>query len=245
MDVKLEAYEGPLDLLLSLIQRHEIDIYDIPISTLTTQYLQEVANLPPDMERLSEFLVMAATLLEIKTKMLLPRKKTETEEEYIDPREALVQKLIAYKQAQDLAFELNARTPIGERIIGIGDRPLLKDFKQNKKTDPYQFNRVELPKLMEIFLDVMSRREGKRDRVRANFGRLPRDVFTVTEKVEYVRHILKEQGQVSLRKLFLDCRSKNEMVVTFLAILEMVRQGMALAHQSQSFSDVEISTLKS
>ena len=128
MEFILEAYQGPLDLLLKLIQRHEIDIYDIPIATLTNQYLQEIANLPPDMGQLSEFLVMAATLLEIKSKMLLPRPKTESGEPEEDPREALARQLIAYQQAQSLAALLNNLTPTGESLTGAGEQELLKSL---------------------------------------------------------------------------------------------------------------------
>jgi len=239
MDVKLEAYEGPLDLLLTLIRRHEIDIYDIPIATLTDQYLQEVANLPADMGRLSEFLVMAATLLEIKSRMLLPRPKLDAEGEAIDPREALVQKLIAYNRAQAIAEELHALTPTGERVTGKGDIPLLRELKQDAKSQtPSDITSIE--QLIQIFTEVMSRKEDRRDKVRVGFGKLPRDRFTITEKVVHIRQILTTSGRASLLGLFLECRSKNEKVVTFLALLEMIRQGMIFATQSDSFSDVEV-----
>jgi len=239
MEFILEAYQGPLDLLLKLIQRHEIDIYDIPIATLTNQYLQEIANLPPDMGQLSEFLVMAATLLEIKSRMLLPRPKTEPDAEPEDPREALVQKLLAYKQAQTIAQELGSLTPVGERVAGIGDTPLLQQLYQDASSQ-LPTDMATLSQLMEVFADVMSRKEDRRDPVRAGYGSMPRERFSVTEKVVRIRSMIAQYGRASLRALFIDCRSKNEMVVTFLAILEMVRQGMARASQSTTFGDVEV-----
>ena len=224
MDVKLEAYEGPLDLLLQLIRRHEIDIYDITISLLTGQYLKEIANLPPDMGELSEFLVMAATLLEIKARMLLPRPKTEEGEEEEDPRDALVQKLLAYKQAQVIALELKKHFPVGERIANTGDRDLLARFKQDNKTE-FETHITTTDQLLSIFTDVMQRKELRRDHVRAGYGKMERDRFTITEKVQHIQELLTKNGRVSLRGLFEYCYSKNEMVVTFLALLELIRRG--------------------
>jgi len=238
MEFKLDIYEGPLDLLLKLIQKHEIDIYDIPIATLTNQYLEEVAKMPQDMGQLSEFLVMAATLLEIKSKMLLPRPKKE-EEEPEDPREALVAKLLAYKQAQNIAEKLREIAPMGERVPSIGDLPLIKEFQKEADTT-LPADMPGLHWLMQVFADVMNRKEDRRDRVRSEFGSVQREKFSVTEKVAFIRERLDTNGRVSLRELFLDCRSKNEMVVTFLALLEMVRRGQIHARQPEPFSDVEV-----
>ena len=240
MDFKLPAYEGPLDLLLKLIRRHEIDIHDIPIAQLTAQYLDEVANLPPDMGRLSEFLVMAATLLEIKSRMLLPRPKIEKDEEPEDPREVLVQKLLAYKQAQALAEELAKRVPVGERLTGTGDDEILAQIKTDSKARSYEPDMVSLSHLMDIFAEVLSRKEERTDTVRASFGELPRDRFTVEEKVAFVQQQLGTYGRLSLLFLFKNCRSKNEMVVTFLALLEMVRQHEICINQPEPFGDAVV-----
>jgi len=238
MEVKLTAYSGPLDLLLKLISKNEIDIHDIPISELTAQYLEEIANLPHDMEQLSAFLVMAATLLEIKSRMLLPRPKIESEEEPADPREVLVQQLLAYSQAQAIAQELHSLTPVGEKFTSMGDRTLLEELKKNANIAPeIDFT---LSYLNQIFIDVMSRKEGRTDTIRAGYGEMPRDKFTVTEKVTYIGDVLKTQRRLNLFTLFHDCRSKNEMVVTFLALLEMVRRGMIHAAQPAAFGDVEV-----
>jgi len=239
MEVKLTAYEGPLDLLLTLIRKHEIDIYDIPISSLTDQYLQEVANMPPDMARLSEFLVMAATLLEIKSRMLLPRPKVEADNEPEDPREALVQKLLAYKQAQAIAEQLKAYFPKGEKLTNRGDKELLVQLSQDAKAT-FETDVTTVAQLMTIFTEVMSRKESRRDKVRASYGKMQRERFTITEKVLHIQQILRQQGRTSLRMLFIDCHGRNEMVVTFLALLEMVRRGEIMTAQSDSFADVEV-----
>ena len=239
MDVNLPAYEGPLDLLLKLIAKNEIDIYDIPISTLTAQYLEEIAVLPPDMEQLSEFLVMAATLLEIKSRMLLPRPKIEAEEAPGDPREALVQQLLAYAQAQALAKELDTLTPMGEKITGKGDRYLLQQMRAAAGSQPIMDN-VTLQLLGKVFTDVLTRKESRTDIVRAGYGEMPRDRFTITDKVSFIQKTLSEKGRLNLFELFYACQSKHEMIVTFLAVLEMVRQGQVNAVQNEAFDDVEV-----
>ncbi|MCL1843366.1 MAG: segregation/condensation protein A [Defluviitaleaceae bacterium] len=238
MDVRLEAYEGPLDLLLRLIQRREIDIYDIPITLITAEYMDEIAKLPPDMEQMSEFLVMAATLLEIKSKMLLPRPKVDDEPEE-DPREALARRLDAYKQAQELAARLGALAPEGERLTGAGDKAALEMLADKNAGQPVM-DLVSIPQLMEIFDEIMRRASDKIDTVRSGYGEMAKERFTVPEKVSFIRKTLRESGRLSLSALFLCCRSRREMIVTFLALLEMMRRGMVFASQKRSFDDVEV-----
>jgi len=185
-------------------------------------------------------LVMAATLLEIKSQMLLPRPKSKQEEEPEDPREVLVQKLLAYKQAQALAEELGKRVPMGERLTGSGDGEVLAQIKTDATAKAYEPEMVSLSHLMEIFAEVLSRKEERVDTVRADFGELPRDRFTIEEKVALVRQELRIYGRLSLRFLFQKCRSRNEMVVTFLAMLEMVRQSEVCISQPEAFADVVV-----
>ena len=238
MDVKLEAYEGPLDLLLQLIRRSEIDIYDIPIAQVTAEYLEVIAAFPPDMGEISEFLVMAATLLEIKSKMLLPRPKIEGEPEE-DPREALAQQLLAYQQAQTLAEQLSNLTPIGVRLTGTGDKDLLKILSEESYSQP-TLDLISVSHLADIFADVMRRKADKIDPIRAGYGEMPRERFTVTGKIEHIIQVLKTKGRLSLEALFLRCSSRREMVVTFLALLELARRGKIHTSQPRTFGDVEV-----
>jgi len=243
MEIKLAAYEGPLDLLLRLIQRNEIDIYDIPIAELTTQYLKEIAHIREDgrydMDQMSEFVLMAATLLEIKSRMLLPKPKADTEDtEVEDPREALVQKLLAYKEAQALAAELNRISPPGARLSGTGDPQLLQEIEADIDRQTPIMEGVGLSQIWDIFTDIMSRRAARRDPIRAGFGAMQKERFTVPEKIAYIRQQIQISGQVRLSTLFEDCRTRTEMIVTFLALLEMIRRGMAKARQDQAFEDV-------
>jgi segregation and condensation protein A len=239
MNVKLEKFEGPLDLLLQLIRRSDIDSCDIPISQITAEYLEVVVTLPPDMEQMSEFLVMAATLLEIKSKMLLPRPKKEDDEPEEDPRDALARQLIAYKQAQELAARLDDLTPVGERLTSAGDRNAFAALAANMPQEPIM-DLISIPMLEKIFADIMRRAADKIDKVRAGYGEMPKERFTVTEKVSVIRKALQNQKRVSLSALFLSCNSRHEMIVTFLALLEMVRRGMILAKQEKSFDDIEV-----
>ena len=234
-----EAYSGPLDLLLRLITKNEIDIHDIPISELTAQYLHEISTLPPEMDSLSEFLVMAATLLEIKSRMLLPRQKIEEDEDEGDPREALVEQLLAYSRAQMIASELETMEPVGEKFTGVGDRPFLEEFKAEIQTVP-EIDTIDIFKLSKIFTELVTRKERRTDKIRAGYGEMPREKFSITEKISFIHDSLKQNKRLNLFNLFNDCRNKNEMVATFLAVLEMVRRGVIHATQPETFGDVEV-----
>jgi segregation and condensation protein A len=239
MNFKLDAFEGPLDLLLQLIRRSEIDIHDIPISQITTEYMEVVATLPPDMEQMSEFLVMAATLLEIKSKMLLPRPKTDGDEPEEDPREALARQLLAYEQMQELAAQLNELAPMGERLMGAGDSDAMEKLQSSTDYQPVM-DLISIPQLSDIFADIMRRAADKIDTVRAGYGETPKEKFSVAEKVISMGKALKENGRLSLLSLFSNCNSRHEMIVTFLALLEMIRRGVAQARQERNFEDVEV-----
>jgi len=241
MDVKLEKFEGPLDLLLRLIKRAEIDIYDIPISQITAEYLDVIADLPPDMEQTSEFLVMAATLLEIKSQMLLPRPKTEPDEPEEDPREALAQQLIAYQHAQELAARLADISPKNPRITRPEDSDAFNALAGDARPDLAD-EMIPISRLAEIFAEIMRRAAEKIDTVRAGYGEMPKDKFTVHEKVTALGKILQKKGRLHLSSVFSDCSSRHEMIVTFLAILEMIRRGNACAVQSKPFGDVILSS---
>ena len=237
MYIQLESFEGPFDLLLRLIEKSEIDIYDIPISHLTEQYLEAIKELPRDMEDMSEFLVMAATLLEIKSRMLLPRHSADEEEE--DPREALVRQLIAYKHCQQLAEALKSVPDSGMRLFKGPEQPLMSKATTHHPKD--WLEDVEISGLMEIFADVMKRRISKVDTVRYGFGTVHRERFTVSEKVSLIAKYIKEGLSVKISELFANCSSKEECIVTFLALLEIVRRRKAAISQDGQFGEIEVS----
>ena len=237
MEVNLEVFSGPLDLLLTLIRRREINIYDIPIAAVTEEYLEEIKRITPDMGEMSEFLVLASTLLEIKSNMLLPRSKNDEDE--VDPREALVRKLIAYEEAQELARILSTLTPVGEAYSGGGEPDVIEFYSSKMDSQPVM-DLFSLSQLAELFGKVMKLKEGRIDTVRAGYGQMSRDKYTVTEKIGHILENLEKQGKISLFSLFNACRAKRELVVTFLAVLEMMRRGLIRAIQSKSFEDVEV-----
>ena len=183
LSVKLEVFEGPLDLLLHLIEKNKIDIYDIPIVLITEQYLDYIKQMETeDMNVMSEFLVMAATLLDIKCRMLLPREVDEDGEEE-DPRAELVQKLLEYKMYKYMSYELK------DRQLDAGKSWYKKPMLPKEVADyQYPINYEELigdmnlAKLHEIFKSVMKRQEDKIDPIRSQFSKVERDEINLEEK---------------------------------------------------------------
>ena len=173
LSVRLEVFEGPLDLLLYLIEKNKIDIYDIPIVIITEQYLDYIRNMQrQDMNVMSEFLVMAATLLDIKCRMLLPKEINEEGEEE-DPRAELVQKLLEYKMYKYMAFELRDKQVDAAKTWY--KKPMLpKEVRDYKAPIDYEtlVGDVNLAKLNEIFKSVMRRQEDKIDPIRSRFGKI-------------------------------------------------------------------------
>lgn len=241
MVVQLEAYEGPVDLLLQLIRKNEIDIYDIPMAQLTQQYLNTIHKSAASMENMSEFLVMAATLLEIKSRMLLPRiLKSEEGEEEEDPREALVAQLIAYKQCQELAEILKQNENAGKSFFKKPEYPLMsKSVPINTMGD--WLNEVSAGKLFKIFTEVMQKQALKVDVVRHNFGTVSREKHTISDLVVRITNVLNKKGRAKMSELFEECKSKRECLVAFLALLEMIRRRQATVVQLDLFAEIEVS----
>ena len=241
MHFQLEAYEGPLELLLRLIEKNEIDIYNIPMAQLTDQYLEAIRHIPPDMENMSEFLLMAATLLEIKSNMLIPRNKIEEEDEE-DPQEAFVKKIIAYKHCQELASILKDIPNAGTRLFKGPEYPLMSKAVIHSPED--WLHNIVPDNLWEVFVDVMKRQVRKVDTIRQNFGTIPKARYTVTEKIEWIEKLLQKLKTIHLSELFAKCNTKEECLVTFLAMLELVRRRKAAANQKDMFGEIRIKFIK-
>lgn len=244
INIRLDAFEGPLDLLYHLIEKNEIDIYDIPIASLTEQYLaylDEAAD--RDMDGMSEFLLMAATLLEIKSKMLLPVPKTE-EEEGPDPREELVQRLLEYKKIKDVTDTLKEREEEAALIFyKEADASVAKLKEQPPGALEDLLQGVTMEDLYRAFQQVMARKETKVDRVRSSFRSVEKDLFTVGEKMEYIRDLLLlyPRGTIAFQTIFRQGTGRMEKVVTFLALLELIKQKEVQITQEQNFSEILIS----
>ena len=241
ISVKLEAFEGPLDLLLHLIEKNKVNIYDIPITLITEQYLEIVNAMEKrDLNVVSEFLVMAATLLEIKAKMLLPAEVNE-EGEVEDPRADLVQKLLEYKMYKYMSYELKDRYIDADKTL-YKNPTISEDILAYK--EPIDFDslvgNLTLANLKSIFDDIMKRQEGKIDPIRSKFGRIEKEEVSLEEKMEYVTTFIKEHKQFSFRQLLEKSSSKIQIIVTFLAVLELIKTGMIMVCQESRNDDIQI-----
>ena len=239
--VKLEVFEGPLDLLLHLIDKNKVDIYDIPIVEITEQYLDYIRQMETeDMNVMSEFLVMAATLLEIKCRMLLPREVDEEGEE-IDPRAELVQKLLEYKMYKYMSYELKDRQVDAARTL-FKDKTLPREVEDYRQPVDYEelIGDMTLNRLHEIFKQMMKRQEDKIDPVRSTFGKIEKDEIDLDLKTTYVEAYVRSHKTFSFRRLLEKQHSKMEVIVTFLVILEMIKTGRIGIEQEDTFSDIII-----
>lgn len=241
--VKLEVFEGPLDLLLHLIDKNKVDIYDIPIVEITEQYLDYIKQMEnQDMNVMSEFLVMAATLLDIKCRMLLPKEVNDEGEEE-DPRAELVQKLLEYKMYKYMSLELKDRQVDAARNMYRGQK-LPKEVANYRQPVNYDelFRDMTLNKLHEIFKSMIRRQEDKIDPIRSQYGNIEKDEVDMDAKAMYVEAYAREHKVFSFRKLLEKQTSKMEIVVTFLVILEMMKTGMIYITQEKIFDDIIITS---
>lgn len=242
---KLEQFEGPLDLLLHLIEKNKVSIYDIPIAEITDQYLEYVSQMErEDLKVVSEFLVMAATLLDIKSRMLLPAEVNEEGEEE-DPRAELVERLLEYKMYKYMAFELKDRELDAEKVF-YKNPTIPKEVARYEP--PVDLDKLldglTLAKLQRIFESVMKRREDKVDPIRSNFGTIRQEPVSLEEKITSVMDYARKHRRFSFRAMLERQGDKLEVVVTFLAVLELMKIGKIHLTQEHLFDDMEIETLE-
>lgn len=242
--VKLQVFEGPLDLLLHLIDKNKIDIYDIPIVEITNQYMEYIKAMEKeDLNVMSEFLVMAATLLDIKCKMLLPKEVNEDGEEE-DPRQELVEQLLEYKMYKYMSYELKDRELESERVMY--KTPTIPqevmEYEQPVNLDEL-LEDLTLHKLNHIFKDVMKRQVDKIDPVRSKFGKIEKEEVTVSDKLVFVTDYAREHKKFNFRTLLTKQSSKTQIVVTFLALLQLMKEGVLyIEPQEQPFDDIRITS---
>lgn len=242
--VKLQVFEGPLDLLLHLIDKNKIDIYDIPIVEITNQYMEYIRAMEKeDLNVMSEFLLMAATLLDIKCRMLLPKEINEEGQEE-DPRQELVEQLLQYKMYKYMAYELRDRQVEGERAIYR--EPDIPEEVQ-EYVEPVNLEELlgdlTLAKLKRIFRDVMRRQDEKIDPIRSGFGKIEKEEVSLPEKLDYVEEYAVNHSVFSFRQLLKKQGSKVQLVVTFLAVLELMKTGKIKIEQKQPFDDICITSM--
>lgn len=231
--VQLEIFEGPLDLLLYLIKRDEVDIYNIPIERITKQYMEYLSLMKLlDLNIAGEFIVMAATLMMIKSRMLLPvDERPDMEEEEEDPRWELVRQLVEYKKFKEAAGHLQYREYVQENVFTRGLDPVVA-------VEPEQgvgIGDVGIFDLIAAFNDAL-----KRVKV-VEIGEIVDDRFTVVDKIEHVLVTIRQNKKVEFSSLFANAASRFEIVCTFLAVLELIRLRQIVAHQDGDFGQIMIS----
>ena len=226
--VKLKVFEGPLDLLLFLIRRNEVDIYDIPISLVTRQYLEYIELMKSlDLEIAGEFILMAATLLRIKAKMLLPQTTDEEQEE--DPREELVYALLEYKKYKQAAGRLENRQELESAYF--------------KRSD---FSFIQLPEEKELargatLFDLFSAfREILEKAPKESFHEVEAENVSLEQRIEHILNCLKSKDGIIFEELFLDNPIRLVLVVTFIAILELVRLKEIKIRQADNFAQIRV-----
>ncbi len=241
--VKLQVFEGPLDLLLHLIDKNKIDIYDIPIVEITNQYMEYIKAMEKeDLNIMSEFLVMAATLLDIKCRMLLPKELNEDGEEE-DPRQELVEQLLEYKMYKYMSYELKDREIDTDKVMY--KKPTIPE-EVLEYVEPVDMDLLlgdlTIQKLNCIFKDVMKRQVDKIDPVRSKFGKIEKEEVTVTEKLTAVTDYAKKHKRFSFKELLAKQSSRTQIVVTFLAVLQLMKDGELHIEQEQPFDDIVITS---
>ncbi len=235
--VTLDVFEGPLDLLLYLIRREELDIYDIPIEHVTVEYMKFIKEARElNLDIAGEFVVMAATLMVIKSRMLLPvDRRTANEdgsEEWVDPRLDLVRQLVEYKKFKDAALRLEKMEALRQNAFDFGGgRP---KFEKTAADARNALANLDLYDLLTAFQEVVAR---------AN--EIPHEElkgirYSVPDKMDYVLERARKEGQLGFTGLFPPDAAKGEIIVTFLALLELLRQHRVIVYQNAAFHEITI-----
>lgn len=232
-EIILESFEGPLDLLYNLMEKEKVDIYDIPIHKITDQYIDYINSMKElDLDITSEFLIMATTLIEIKSKMLLPKVKKEDEDdlEGEDPRDELVRRLLEYKRYKEVSEELKSRENTYKKIY----------YKAREEIEYYDdeldLEGVDLNSLMNIYEKILENCIDLESDI--DFEEIKRDDMTIEESIENVLSILKNNEKVRFENLFKENTTISIVVTTFLAILELIKQKHIIIEQDHNFSDI-------
>lgn len=241
ISVKLDAFDGPLDLLLHLIEKNKIDIFDIPIVQITEQYMEIISAMDEkDMDIMSDFLVMAATLLKIKSKMLLPAEVNEEGEEE-DPRAELVERLLEYKTYKYASYELKDKQMDASRLLfkeaSVPEE--IADIKDEVDVGEL-LSDVTLAKLQDIFKSVMKKQIDKVDPIRSKFGKIEKESITLEDRMLFIEEYAMLHQQFSFRQLLEEQSSKMMVIVSFLGILELMKVGKLKILQENIFDDIYI-----
>ncbi|MBP3237666.1 MAG: segregation/condensation protein A [Lachnospiraceae bacterium] len=243
--VKLDAFEGPLDLLLHLIEKNKVDIYDIPIAMITDQYIEyiEQAMQEEQLDIMTDFIVMAATLLRIKSAMLLPKDEDEEETEE-DPRLELTQRLIEYKMYKYASYELKDMSMEASKKLYRSENfpEEVRVYKEEVKPEDV-IGDATLELLNRLFNEIMKRNANKLDPIRSQFGKISKEEVNFNDKVRRIQEYGIKHKKCSFYRLINNKSSKVEIIVTFLGILELIKMGRVLVSQEDTYGDIEVQFL--
>ena len=228
MEFRVDGFEGPLDLLLHLIKENKMDIFDIEINLITEQYLKYINNLEKVNLEISEYLVLASELIEIKAKMLLPKKKQEMEIEEEDPREELVNKLLEYQAYKEISKDLKEKEELRSEIYTKAPEKY-SNYQEEETT--FEGGSVDL--LIDAFKKFLIRKEEEKP---LN-TKITKKGISVSSRRHEIKNLLKEKGKVSFYQMF-SIRSREYIVVTFLAILEMAKNKELIIHQEGIYDEI-------
>jgi segregation and condensation protein A len=227
INIKIPAFEGPFDLLLHLIRENKLDIYDIPISVITSQYLEYIEIMKElNLEIAGDFLVMAATLIQIKSRMLLPPDEEAAAEEQEDPRFDLVQRLLDYQKYKEAASDL--RTKEEEWMRVFHKEPLAEEGEEEGEL--YLFD-LSLFDLLDAFKKIL-------DKAPPDIVSITRETLTVKDKISMIMEILEGKEAVRFEDLFRDGVSRVQLIITFVSLLELIRLGLARVYQEKQFGNI-------
>lgn len=245
LELKLNVFEGPLDLLLHLIEKNKYNIFDIPIVEITDQYIAYLDAMDDtDMDVMSEFLVMAAQLIAIKAKMLLP-KEEEPEEEEEDPRAELVKSLLEYKMYKYASYTLKDMELDADKTF-YREADIPKEVQNyREKVDPADVvGDTTLVKLNEIFQALLKREVFRMDPVRSKFGTISRDEIKLEDRMVEIREEIRGLRSINFRTLLGSKRGRMNLIVSFLAILELMKTGFIVIRQEETFGEILIDSLE-
>lgn len=240
ISVKLEAFEGPLDVLLHLIDKNKVNIYDIPIATITGQYIDYINNMDhKSLDNMSEFLVLASELIGIKSKMLLPKDDKDTETE--DPRNELVERLLEHKMFKYLSNVLRDRgsdaTQTFYKEATIPSEVI--DYKE--EINPADLTSdISIMDIQKTFLSIMKKQEEKIDPIRSKFGDIEQEKINMSDKIDYILDYASIHKKFTFTDLLTEGISKQELIVTFLGILELTKTGQVVIKQNKLFDDFTV-----
>jgi segregation and condensation protein A len=227
---KLPVFEGPLDLLLHLIKEHKIDIYDIPIAYITQQYLEYLELMKElNLEIAGEYLVMAATLIHIKSKMLLPADEEETKESREDPRAELVKRLLEYQAFKEASIHLKKREEIWRNVFC------------RRLPEKWDFDLEPEPLLFEVSVfDLISAFKNLLEKTQEQVVEITRETLTVADRINFIMERLEREDSIRFHELFEEGCTRLTLIITFLALLELIRLGLVKTYQERVFGIIWI-----